>query len=163
MGHRLWHQEHPVGWKRDSGKETKMTWFGFLGKQSRKRRVQRHSFVGAGVTPRSRREGKEHAAGKKYRPVPEGVMELGHKPVAQSWGPSSERLCKGLFLGTVLQKRKGEECVHRLRRSFTPSMLIVWTSWPSLGGRSVSFPDVQGNPKGKRGTSGTRGCCVVRG
>lgn len=86
MGHRLWHQEHPVGWKRDSGKEMRMTWFGFLGKQSRKQRVQRPSFVGAGVTPRSRREGKEHAAGKKCRPVPECVMELGHKPVAQSWG-----------------------------------------------------------------------------
>lgn len=78
-------------------------------------------------------------------------------------GPSSERPCKGLFLGKVLQKRKGEECVHRLRRRFTPSMLIVWTSWLSLGGRSVSFPNVQGNPKGKRGTSGTRGRCVVRG
>ena len=67
-------------------------------------------------------------------------------------GPSSERLCKGLFLGTVLQKRKGEECVRRLRRRFTPSMLIVWTSWLSLGEHSPmsrETPKARGAPPGR--------------
>lgn len=86
-------------------------WLGFLGKQSRKRRLSCHSFAREGE-PGSGREGKRGGACRA------GGKPVGHSVVANVSGISVSqhyplRSCINNVISLVGQRRKGEEFVPR--------------------------------------------------
>lgn len=135
--------KQPVEWKRNSGQEIKMTWFGLLGKQSRNKGSSDTPLLGR-VAPWSRREGKGvlqgggQASSREQHGAGRGLV-TNLRGCSVSWG-HPEKPYKSLILSIVLQRREGE-FVHSLHLTLVPwQLLTAWTSpWRWVDATSPSL------------------------